>query len=112
MIARLRKGLRGLRWRPWGDGCPGGTPVPEAHRCAAVDCDSVCLTTLGVGDHATVTCLEEPASAPSRKLAAMGVLPGMPLELVQRYPGFVFRIGHAEIAVDDVLARRVRVRRD
>ncbi len=41
----------------------------------------------------------------------MGVLPGARLLLVQRYPAFVFRLGYAELAVDRLLAARIRVRR-
>ncbi|MBI2403138.1 MAG: FeoA domain-containing protein, partial [Gemmatimonadetes bacterium] len=44
-------------------------------------------------------------------LVALGVLPGVEVTLLQRYPAFVMRIGHAEFAVDDELARRVHVGR-
>jgi DtxR family transcriptional regulator, Mn-dependent transcriptional regulator len=59
----------------------------------------------------SVTCLQDPASAAACKLAAMGVLPGAELRMVQRYPAYVFRIGHAEFAVDEEMARHVRVHR-
>lgn len=108
----IRAGLRALRVRAWGEACPGGRPVPEKDRCAALDCDSVRLSTLAVGESGTVSCLENPGSGPTARLAAMGVLPGVHLVLVQRYPGFVFRIGHSELAVDEELARRIRVRRE
>src|SRR5581483_2416419 len=45
------------------------------------------------------------------RLVAMGILPGAELELLQRFPAFVFRIGCAEFAVDAALAERIRVRR-
>jgi DtxR family Mn-dependent transcriptional regulator len=41
---------------------------------------------------------------------ALGVLPGAELTLVQRYPAFVVRIGHAEFALDAELAGRIQVR--
>jgi ferrous iron transport protein A len=100
-----------LRGR-WGSDCPGGTPVPTAERCERVNCDSVRLTALAEGQVARVTCLEDPSGAAARKLASIGVLPGIELVLVQRSPAFVFRIGHAEFAVDAELAGHVRVRRD
>jgi len=96
----------------WGVVCPGGTPVPTAERCAGVDCDSVRLSALREGEAAWVTCLEDPGGPAARKLAALGVLPGVALVLVQRSPAFVFRIGHSEFAVDAELAGHVRVRRD
>jgi hypothetical protein len=42
----------------------------------------------------------------------MGVPPGVELVLLQRMPAFVFRMGHAEFAVDAELAGHVRVRRE
>ncbi len=97
--------------RHWGGECPDGTPVPAVERCAAVDCDSERLTALEEGARGRVTCLEEPAGPAARKLAGMGVLPGVELELLQRFPAFVFRLGHSEFAVDTELAARIRVRR-
>ncbi|MBI4408177.1 MAG: ferrous iron transport protein A [Gemmatimonadetes bacterium] len=108
----LRAGWRALRRGRWGEDCPAGAPVPEAERCAALDCDSVRLTTLELRRPAIVTCLEEPGSAVSARLAAMGVLPGVRLTLVQRSPAYVFRIGYGEFAVDAELAKRIRVRPD
>ncbi len=98
--------------RRWGAECPFGTPVPATERCAAVDCDSVRVSALREGQAARVTCLEDPGGAAARKLAALGVLPGVEVVLVQRSPAFVFRMGHAEFAVDAELAGHVRVRRE
>lgn len=94
----------------WGDDCPVGSPVPEAHRCAALDCDSVRMADLPAGASGVVTCLEAPESAPARRLASMGVLPGVRLELLRTFPAFVFRMGYGEFAVDRALAEHVRLR--
>ncbi len=101
-----------VQWlrRRWGAECPDGTPVPTIDRCAGVGCDSVRLASLGVGEMARVTCLEDPGSPAARKLAGLGVLPGVEVVLVQRAPAFVFCIGHAEFAVDAELAAHIRVR--
>lgn len=107
--------MKMLEWlglgRVWSTSCAAGAPVPTEDMCAALDCDSVCLTELGTGEVGSVTCLQDPASAASCKLAAMGVLPGADLRVIQRYPAYVFRIGHAEFAVDEAMARHVRVHR-
>lgn len=95
----------------WGALCPDGTPVPTIERCAGVDCDSMPLTALAEGEVARVTCLADPGGPAARKLAALGVLPGVEVVLVQRAPAFVFRIGHAEFAVDAELAGHIRVRK-
>lgn len=112
-VAWLKAGLGALRWNApyWGEDCPGGTPVPAAGRCAGLDCDSVRLLALAEGEGGRVTCLEDPGSRAGAKLAALGVLPGIELVLVQRSPAFVFRIGYAELAVDEELAGMIRVRR-
>lgn len=112
-VAWLKAGLGALRWNAshWGEDCPGGTPVPAAGRCAGLDCDSVRLLALAEGERGRVTCLEDPGSRAGAKLAALGVLPGIELILVQRSPAFVFRIGYAELAVDEELAGMIRVRR-
>jgi len=38
-------------------------------------------------------------------------LPGVELRVVQCYPACIFRIGHAEFAVDEQMAAHVRVHR-
>ena len=104
-----------LAWRSafarpshWAESCPAGAPVPDPEACA--DCDTLSLAELTVGSAGTVSCLLEPASAVSVKLAALGILPGVRIRVVQRHPAHVIRIGYAEIALDAALAVRVRVR--
>jgi len=104
-----RRPLANIAARRWGEECPAGAPVPEAARCAALDCNSVRLTTVREGTRGRVTCLEEPGGAAARKLSGMGVLPGVELELLQRHPAFVFRLGYSEFAVDAELAAHIRV---
>jgi DtxR family transcriptional regulator, Mn-dependent transcriptional regulator len=103
----LRRGSR----TPWNDACAAGAPVPSQDSCASLDCESVCLTELRPGESGSVSCLQSPASDAACRLAGMGVLPGVELRIMQRYPAVVFRIGHAEFAVDEPLARHVRVHR-
>lgn len=101
-------GLR--RGRAWGESYPCGEPIPEPHRCAALNCDSVKLTSLPAGQRGSVTCLDDPGGGAAAKLAALGVLPGVTIELVRTYPAFVFRIDYSVFAVDTELAGLVRVR--
>ena len=107
----LRKQVLAEPAHSWAEGCPAGLPVPGAERCAAADCESVPLTALAEGERGRVTCLEQPGSPAAMTLTALGALPGVDVELVQRNPAFVFRIGHTDLAVDEGLARCVRVRR-
>jgi Fe2+ transport system protein FeoA len=108
MVVKMLNWLKGA---PWGSSCAAGAPVPDAEFCAALDCDTVCLTELRAGEAGSVSCLQDPASPQACRLAAMGVLPGACLQVTQAGAACVFRIGHAEFAVDRAMARHVRVHR-
>jgi Fe2+ transport system protein FeoA len=106
IVKRLRNTLRGMSWT---QSCEAGAPVPEGNGCSHVDCSSVRLTTLGRGEWGAVTCLEEPWTAEAAKLAALGILPGVRLRVVQRSPAWVLKVGRTELALDQRLAGRIRV---
>lgn len=114
MIRRLLRGRRRRRRqrRSWEGACAGGAPVPNDERCVDSDCESEPLTVLRPGETATVTCLQDPGSSRTFKLAALGILPGTRVLLLQRYPVFVLRMGYTEFALDAELAARVRIRPD
>jgi Fe2+ transport system protein FeoA len=121
--AWLRRGFLALVTGGTGpDGDPGpavedcldGRHVPGPG-CDGRGCDSVPLVELEMGEAATVTCLEDAASAHARGLVALGVLPGVRVTVLQRSPAWVLAVGemgHNELAVDRELAATVRVRRD
>ena len=115
-----RPGLLGRLWPRVNGGrrdtgpderCLEGKRVPHTPSCDP-DCDAVPLEDLRVGERGTVSCLDHPGGLDARKLAAMGILPGTDVEILQRSPAFVLRIGYSDFAVDAELARRIRVRRD
>lgn len=113
MSAReLASGLRTWMRRLASDVCERGRRSPDAEGDCRADCESVSLAELRPGAGGTVSCLEEPASRPSRKLASMGLLPGVPLELLQDRPVYVVRVRHTRYALDTELAGRVRVMPD
>ncbi len=105
-VELLKDRLRGADWK---DSCEAGPPVPEGDGCHRTDCKSVRLTTLRPGDRVAVSCLEEPWTAESVKLAGLGVLPGVRLRVVQRSPAWVVRVGRSHLALDTQLASRIRV---
>jgi DtxR family Mn-dependent transcriptional regulator len=82
------------------------------HRVSAerVAPGGVPLTRLAEGRRAIVTELLHAADPAMARLVAVGVLPGAELTLVQRYPAFIFEVGHTEFAVDQELAGRIVVR--
>ncbi len=104
-----RRVIRLFRTRSWEASGPAGPPVPDAHVCHALNCTSLALTTLNVGEEARVTCLDATHSSIAAKLASMGILPGTKIRLIRRSPAYVFRIDYAEFAVDRELASLIRV---
>jgi Fe2+ transport system protein FeoA len=68
------------------------------------------LTRLAEGKGAVVTELLRVEDGAAAHLVAVGVLPGAEIRLVQRYPSYIFEIGHTEFAVDEGLAARIMVR--
>lgn len=44
-----------------------------------------------------------------QKLVAIGALPEVPVEVLQRRPSYVLRMGHATFAVDEEIASCIRV---
>lgn len=95
--------LRDLLW----DVCARGRRTPD-EECADA-CGSRPLTRIPTGTTGTVSCLSDPGARESRKLASMGLLPGVPVELLQRRPVYVIRTRSTEYALDEELASRVRV---
>lgn len=108
LIRKLRAGLRS--WVGWEEAChEGGPPVPTVHKCESGCCPSHPVTTLANGATGVVSCLTDPHHPRAARLASMGILPGVPVRLVQTYPAYVLRVGFAEIALDQDMARLVRV---
>jgi Fe2+ transport system protein FeoA len=44
-----------------------------------------------------------------RKLMAMGVLPGMPVKVIQKSPSVVFKVGNTTLAVDKDIASHIEI---
>lgn len=46
-----------------------------------------------------------------QKLMAMGILPGMNLILIQKYPSYVLQVGQSQFAIDQELAEIIFIRK-
>ena len=82
-------------------GCPiaSGFYLPET------------LGALRAGERATVQRLAAASSADLRKLLALGLLPGVEVEVERVWPATVVRLGFATVALDAALAGAVLVLR-
>ena len=65
------------------------------------------LASLAVGAKATVRRLAAANGGDLRKLLALGLLPGVELEVERRWPAVVVRMGYATVALDAELAEGV-----
>ncbi len=67
------------------------------------------LDSLKVGIAAQVVFLNTRDSKKAQNLMAMGVFPGSLLTLIQKFPCYVFQLGHSQFAIDHELARIIFV---
>ena len=44
-----------------------------------------------------------------KKLVAMGIMPGVPMKLIQTFPSYVFQAGFSQVAVDKEVASVILV---
>ncbi|MFQ6097275.1 MAG: metal-dependent transcriptional regulator [Armatimonadota bacterium] len=94
--------------------CPHGLPIPPGDCCkrAEVVGRKVIsrLADLGPGDSGEIAYVHTTDPEKLQKLMAMGILPGMPIELVRQYPSYVFNVGNTQYAVDRAMADEIYVR--
>lgn len=69
------------------------------------------LAELGTGERAVIQRLDARGGADLRKLLALGLLPGVDVEVERRWPAMVLRMGPATVALDSELAEAVLVAR-
>ncbi len=93
--------------------CPHNRPIPEGDCCRqareevkpiVVSCDQ-----LEVGESAKIAYLCTREHALLMKLSNLGIAPGVPLRLLQRWPSFVIQCDETEIAVEENVARNIYV---
>ena len=86
-------------------GCTGCPIATDFYRAATLD-------DLEPGRRATVQRLVAPGGAELRRLLALGLLPGVEVEVERRWPALVVRAGGARVALDVELAAAVIVSAD
>ena len=95
--------------------CPHGNPIPPGDCCLEArqqgTAGIVALTELKSGETGEIAYLAASDDKKMQKLMSMGVLPGSQVLLVQKFPSYIFKVGHSQFAVDDTLAREIHIRR-
>lgn len=67
------------------------------------------LIQLEVGETAVIHNIETKDKKVMNKLMAFGVLPGLEIELIQKFPSNVIKMGNTTIAADDNIAKSIIV---
>jgi DtxR family transcriptional regulator, Mn-dependent transcriptional regulator len=94
--------------------CPHGKPIPPGECCRRM-LDSVPrliapLNELQAEQSGQIAYMQMNNPQRLQKLMAMGVLPGVKVTLLRRFPSFVFEAGYSEFAVDEEIASDIYVR--
>ncbi len=94
--------------------CPHGKPIPPGRCCQREQAPArrlvSALSQLTPGQGGKVAYVYAPESSQLQKLMAMGILPGAPVNLVQNFPSYVFKVGETQFAVDREIADAIYVR--
>jgi len=94
--------------------CPHGKPIPMGECCRRASTEAkkiVCpLSELSNGQGGRIAYLHPKKRETMQKLISMGVLPGMPIRLVQRTPSYVLEVDRTRYAVDGEIASSIFVR--
>ncbi len=95
--------------------CPHGNPIPPGECCVEArkqgEPGIVALTELKSSETGEIAYLSASDDKKMQKLMSMGVLPGSQLLLMQKFPSYIFKVGHSQFAIDDTLAREIHIRR-
>lgn len=96
--------------------CPHGKPIPPGPCCERMQESTerliapVCDLKPGQGGQIAYLRMDEPRRL--QKLMAMGILPGVQINLLRRFPSYVFEAGFSQFAVDKEIAADIFVRRN
>jgi Fe2+ transport system protein FeoA len=67
------------------------------------------LSSLPAGSRGVVRHVVPDRNGRAERLAALGVMPGAPIEVLQTFPGVVFRCDETELAIEPAVARAILV---
>jgi len=95
--------------------CPHGRPIPEGPCCRQADEQVSALLVpcdrLALGETARIAYVSARSHPRLMKLSAVGLMPGVRIKLLQKWPSIVLQCEETEIAVDEEIARQIYVYR-
>ncbi len=95
--------------------CPHGKPIPLGKCCGETKEKKTWkmlsrLADLEIKDKGKIAYLQAKDQSQMQKLIGIGVIPGISIMLLQKFPSYVFQIGQSQFAVDKELASSIYVR--
>ena len=94
--------------------CPHGKPIPPGECCRAdngkLQRVVSSLSQMRTGEKGKIAYVYAPQASKLQKLMSMGIVPGAPIILTQRFPSYVFQIRQEQFAVDKEIADSIYVR--
>ena len=95
--------------------CPHGKPIPAGSCCIEKKDKKALkfiapLADLQVKDRGHISYLQARDRNQMQKLINIGVMPGISIVLLQKFPSYVFQIGQSQFAIDKELASSIYVR--
>lgn len=95
--------------------CPHGKPIPPGECCKRQDRANIIkficpLSDLGLKGRGKIAYLSAKDNSQIQKLISIGILPGMSVVLLQKFPSYVLQLGNSQFAIDKELASSIYVR--
>lgn len=94
--------------------CPHGKHIPPGDCCKKTNQEIrpvvFPLTELQPGKNAKISYIVTKFNGRLDRLSSMGLLPGIKINLHQKYPTYVIQMGQTQIAIDSTVARDIYVR--
>lgn len=94
--------------------CPHGRPIAEGVCCREDRRHPrrlvLPLTECEVMERARIVYIKTDEDRVMNKLTAMGILPGINVQLLKKVPAYLFQMGESQFAIDKGLAEKIHVR--
>ncbi|HHV34166.1 MAG TPA: ferrous iron transport protein A [Syntrophomonadaceae bacterium] len=73
--------------------------------------ERITLSQLSNGDEAVISQIDTSDQGTLNKIMALGILPGIRVTMIQRYPTFVFQVGNTRVTADENLVNKILINR-
>ncbi|MBD2480644.1 MULTISPECIES: FeoA family protein [Planktothrix] len=67
------------------------------------------LSSVKTGKTGIISCLKTEDEALMRKLMALGIMPGINIQLEQKFPSYIIKIGRTRATLDQETAERIYI---